>query len=613
MPSLLNTMFPYRVNIHRSRPFFPRKIYVGQALPRRLPSIRGLAGGLLAAVSLTFTGGCSAPEGNAPMTLAVSAQGLPAKAGTDPVTSPATSSGRSAVYAPRGAVATSHPLATGAALDALEAGATAFDAAVSAAAVLNVVEPHMTGAGGDLFAIAWVASEGRLVGLDASGRSGSLVDPEALVAEGATQVPGSGPRSVTVPGALSGWSALVEEYGNGSLADALAPAIRIAEEGFPVSPIIAQDWAGTANGLRGNEGAAATFLIDGEAPEAGEWFSNRDLARTFRRVAEQGIGEFYGGSLGREIVDGLAELGGFLTLDDLRAHAPRWVEPLSVEYKGYTLHELPPAGQGIAALQMLALLEGLDLQGMGHNSPTYLHHLIEAKKLAHADLARYVADPEHMEVRPEALLDPAYIVKRARLLDPARAADRPDPGEVGTASETIYLSVADQHGNMVSLINSIYGYFGSRVVIPGTGLVLQNRGAGFTLEEGHPNRIGPNKRPLHTIIPAFVTRQGEPWLAFGVMGGSMQPQGHVQVLLNIVEFGMDVQEAIDAPRFRHLSGTTVAVENLVPSTAGALAALGHTLRDPSGVAFGGAQAVMQLPRGWVAGSDPRKDGMAAGH
>lgn len=530
-----------------------------------------------------------------------------------PVTSPATRSGRSTVYAPNGAVATSHPLATGAALRTLEDGGNAFDAAVVAAAVLNVVEPHMTGAGGDLFAIAWVASEGSLVGLDASGRSGSLVDVDALLAEGATSVPGSGARAVTVPGALSGWDALLREYGTGSLADALAPAIEIAEGGFPVSPIIASDWAGAADGLARDPGAAAAYLLDGKAPAVGEWFTNPDLARTFRRLAERGAGEFYGGELGREIVEGLAGLGGYLTLDDLREHEARWVEPLSIGYKGYTLHELPPAGQGIAALQMLGMLEELDLKAMGHNTPAYLHHLIEAKKLAHADLARYVADPDHMEVGAEAMLDPAYLRKRAGLIDPVSAANRPDPGELATASETIYLSVADRDGNMVSFINSIYSYFGSRVVVPGTGLILQNRGAGFTLEEGHPNRIAPRKRPLHTIIPAFVTRDGEPWLAYGVMGGSMQPQGHVQVLLNLVEFGMDLQEAIDAPRFRHLTGTAVAIENLTPAGAAALAALGHNLRDPTSVAFGGSQAVMRLPRGWAAGSDPRKDGMAAGH
>lgn len=532
---------------------------------------------------------------------------------TGPVTSPATFSGRSTVYAPNGIAATSQPLATAAALEILQNGGNAIDAAVAAAAVLNVTEPHMTGMGGDMFAILWSEEEGRLVGLDATGKSGSKIDVAALVAEGAERVPGSGARSVTVPGALSGWSALVETYGTMSLADVLAPAIRIADDGFPVSPIIAQDWAGTVEGLRRNPGAAATFLLNGEAPKAGDWFRNPDLARTFQRVADEGPETFYGGPLGAEFIAGLDELGGFLTLDDLRNHEIRWVEPMSVTYRGYTLHELPPAGQGIAALQMLKMLEGYDFSEIEHNSAEYLHTLIEAKKLAHADLARYVADPDHMDVQPEALLDAGYLAGRASLIDPDVAADRPDPGKLVTDSETVYLTVADRHGNMISFINSVYGYFGSRVVVPGTGVVLQNRGSGFTMEEGHPSRIAPNKRPFHTIIPAFVTRDGAPWLSFGVMGGSMQPQGHVQVLLNMVEYGMDPQEAIDAARFRHFSGTTVAIENLDPEVAARLEALGHELRDPLGIAFGGGQAILKLARGWAAGSDPRKDGMAAGN
>jgi gamma-glutamyltranspeptidase/glutathione hydrolase len=546
------------------------------------------------------------------LALSFAAQPLVAQV-NGPVTSPATNTGRSTVYAPRGVAATSQPLATAAALKILQDGGNAVDAAVAAAAVLNVVEPHMTGMGGDMFAILWSADEHRLIGLDATGRSGSLLDVDALVAEGLDRVPGSGARSVTVPGALSGWSALVETHGTMSLADVLAPAIRIADEGFPVTPVIAQDWAGTVEGLRRDPGSAATFLIDGEAPEPGEWFRNPDLARTFRRIAADGPETFYGGELGREIVDGLRALGGYLTIDDLGAHEVRWVEPLSVDYKGYTLYELPPAGQGIAALQMLKMLEGLDVQAMGHNSAQYLHTLIEAKKLAHADLARYIADPDHMEVSVESLLDPVYLAGRGSLIDPTRAAERPEPGRLVTDSETIYLTVADEHGNMISFINSLYGYFGARVVVPGTGVMLQNRGSGFTMEEGHPNRIAANKRPLHTIIPAFITRDGEPWLSFGVMGGSMQPQGHVQVMLNMVEFGMDVQQAIDAARFRHMSGMTVAIENLDPEVAARLEAMGHELRDPVGVAFGGGQAILKLARGWAAGSDPRKDGMAAGH
>ena len=532
---------------------------------------------------------------------------------TGPVISPATYPGRSTVYAPRGVAATSHPLATGAALKILEAGGNAFDAAVAAASVLNVAEPHMTGAGGDMFAILWLADERRLVGLDATGRSGSKVSWRRLVAEGAQGVPTDGARSVTVPGALSGWNALVETYGSMTLADLLQPAIRIAHEGFQVTPIIASEWAGSENGLAGDAGAAATFLTDGKAPQAGEWFRNPDLAQTFRRIAEHGIETFYGGELGEQIVAGLDELGGYLTIEDLRSHQYRWVEPMSVDYKEFTLYELPPAGQGIAALQMLKMVEGYDLEAMGHNSAEYLHTLIEAKKLAYADLTRYIADPNHMDVQPEGLLEESYLAARARLIDPSAAAQRPDPGRFVTDSETIYMTVADQYGNMISFINSLYGHFGSRVVVPGTGLMLQNRGSGFTLEEGHPNQIAPDKRPFHTLIPAFATKNGEPWLSFGVMGGSMQPQGHVQVLLNMVEFGMDAHEAIDAGRFRHFDGLGVAIESLDPAVAARLGALGHELRDARGESFGGGQVILKLARGWAAGSDPRKDGMAAGH
>ncbi len=522
--------------------------------------------------------------------------------------------GRSTVYAPQGAVATSQPLASTAALEILQRGGNAIDAAVAAAAVLNVVEPHMTGMGGDMFAILWSADEQRLMGLDASGRAGSLISPEVLRERGFERMPGSGPEAITVPGALSGWAALLGRYGTLSLAEALAPAIRIAEEGFPVTPIIARQWRAQREKLSRDPGASATYLIDGKGPAAGEWRTNRDLAATFRTVAVEGPGAFYGGELGRRVVDGLHELGGFLTLDDLKSHEARWVDPISADFRGYTVWELPPAGQGVAALQMLKLLEPLDLEGMGHNSAVYLHHLIETKKLAYADLRRYVADPDFMDVSAEALLDDGYINTRRALVDPERAAERPDAGRAITESETIYLSVADKDGNMVSFINSVFGYFGSGVVVPGTGLMLQNRGAGFTLEDGHPNQVAAGKRPFHTIIPGFVTKDGSPWMAFGLMGGSMQPQGHVQMLINIMVFGMDIQQSIDAARFRHMNAMRVALESPIgPEVRAALEAMGHELIDESGVAFGGAQGVIKLERGWAAGSDPRKDGMAVGH
>jgi gamma-glutamyltranspeptidase/glutathione hydrolase len=443
---------------------------------------------------------------------------------------------------------------------------------------------------------------------------------EALIERGYSEVPIHGAEPITVPGALSGWAALLERYGTLSLAEALQPAIELAENGFPVTPIIARQWAAEVEKLKGDEGARATYLIDGErAPAAGEWFRNPDFAASLKAIAERGPGVLYGGDLGERIAARVRELGGFLTLEDLAGHEPIWVEPISVDFMGYRAWELPPNGQGIAALEMLRILEPFDVAAMGHNSAEYLHHLIEAKKLAFADLARWVGDPDHLQVDPEALLGDEFIQARRSLIDPARAADRVEPGAAATASETIYLSAADQYGNMISFINSIYWEFGSGVVVPGTGFALQNRGAGFTLEPDLANTVAPRKRPFHTIIPAFVTRPGadgsdEPWLSFGVMGGSIQPQGHVQVLMNLLVFGMDLQAAIDAPRFRHLAGRQVALEAPIgDAVRRALTALGHEILPDGSVAFGGSQAVMRLERGWAAGSDPRKDGMAVGH
>jgi gamma-glutamyltranspeptidase/glutathione hydrolase len=527
---------------------------------------------------------------------------------------------RSTVYAPHGMIATSQPLATAAGLAVLERGGNAIDAAVTAAAVLNVVEPQMTGIGGDMFALVWSAKEHTLVGLNASGRAGSLMTRDALLARGHTKMPEETVEDVTVPGALSGWEALLHRFGTISLAQALQPAIGYAEEGFPVTPIIASEWASEVSKLQRDPGARATFLVDAtRAPHAGEWFRNPDLARTFRLIATQGADALYGGDLGRRIVERLHELGGYLTLDDLRQHRPEWVTPISASFHGYRVWELPPNGQGVATLEMLRILEPYDLRALGQNSAAYLHLLIETKKLAYADIARYVGEPSAMTIRPEALLAERYVAARRAQIDSARAQDHATPGKALTASETIYLTVADSAGNMVSFINSLYDLFGSGVVVPGTGFALQDRGAGFTLEQGLANTVAPGKRPLHTIIPAFVTHAGalgadEPWLSFGVMGGSMQPQGQVQVLVNLLVFGMDLQDAIDAARFRHLDGLRVALEPAIgDAVRRQLAALGHVIVPDSAIAFGGAQAILRLPRGYAAGSDPRKDGMAAGH
>jgi gamma-glutamyltranspeptidase/glutathione hydrolase len=537
---------------------------------------------------------------------------------------PLTLAGRSVVYAPHGVVATSQPLASAAGLAVLQRGGNAIDAAVTAAAVLSVTEPMMTGIGGDMFAMVWIAKEHRLVALNASGRAGARMTREELLRRGHERMPERGIETVTVPGALAGWNELLTKYGTITLAQAIAPAIQYAEEGFPVTPIISGDWTDEEAVLARDSSARATFMPAGHAPAPGEWFRNPDYARTLREIAAGGTAVLYGGTLGQRIVQRSQELGGFLTIDDLRANQPTWVTPISMVFKGYRIWELPPNNQGVAALEMLKILEPYDLKAMGHNSAAYLHYLIEAKKLAYADLARYVGDAEHLTMPAERLLSDRFIAERRRHLDAAHARPRVDPGPALTASETVYLTAADSAGNMVSFINSLFDAFGSGIVVPGTGFALHNRGAGFTMETGLPNTVAPGKRPFHTLIPAFVSRPGAapaadgstdtPYMSFGLMGGAMQAQGHAQLMLNLLVFGMDLQQAIDAARFRHMAGMQVVVESPIPdSVRAALGAMGHIVSQGRRGQFGGSQAIMRLPRGYAAGSDPRKDGMAVGH
>lgn len=532
---------------------------------------------------------------------------------------PLTLAGRSPVYAPKGIVATSQPLASAAGLAVLQRGGNAIDAAVTAAAVLSVTEPMMTGIGGDMFALIWLAKEQKLVALNASGRAGSLMTREELIKRGRTRTIPRGVETITVPGALAGWQTLLKTYGTITLASAIAPAIRYADEGFVVTPIIADDWVGQAGLLARDSAAKATFLPNGKAPVAGDFFRNPDYARTLREIARDGPSTLYGGPLGQRIVARVKALGGFLTIDDLRKNAPTWVTPMSVPFKGYRLWELPPNNQGIAALEMLRILEPYDLLAMGHNSPAYLHHLIEAKKLAYADLTRFVGDADHLVMPPQRMLEDAFINERRTHIDAKKAQTRTDPGPLRTSSETIYLTVADSAGNMVSFINSLYDEFGSGIVAPGTGFALHDRGAGFTLDPDLPNTVAPGKRPFHTLIPAFVTKTNangthSPFMSYGVMGGAMQAQGHVQVLLNMLVFGMDVQKAIDVARFRHLNGLQVALEApITDEVRAALKSMGHEITDERRTQFGGAQAIVRLPKGYVGGSDPRKDGMAVGH
>ena len=542
-----------------------------------------------------------------------------------PAPLPRTMAGRSAVYAPNGAAATSQPLATSAAVAVLQSGGNAIDAAVTAAAVLSVVEPMMTGIGGDMFAIVWSGKERRLFGLNASGRAGSLMTRNELLKRQRTRGPERGPEAVTVPGALAGWQAMLSRFGTITLAQAVDPAIHYAEDGFPVTPIIAGDWVMGGDLLQRDPGGRATFFLDrARYPKAGDWFKNPDYARTLRAVAHDGPDLLYKGELGEKIVAYLKERGGFLTLDDLRKNEPTWVTPISAMFHGYRIWELPPNNQGVATLEMLRILEPYDLKSLGHNSAEYLHLLIEAKKLAYADLTRYVGDADHLTVSPAYLLSDPFIAERRGHIDPRRAMTITEPGPERTGSETVYLTVADKYGNMVSFINSNFDEWGSAVVVPGTGFVLHDRGMGFTLDSGLPNTVAPGKRPFHTLIPGFVTKPSttpspdgtgdEPYMSFGLMGGAMQAQGHAQFLINHIVFGMDVQQAIDAARFRHNGGIAVIVEPAIPdSVADRLRALGHDVKLGAIGSFGGSQAIIKLARGYVAGSDPRKDGHAGGH
>lgn len=510
----------------------------------------------------------------------------------------------------RNVVATSHPLAAQAGLRMLLAGGNAVDAALAAAITLTLVEPTGNGLGSDAFAILWDGSA--LHGLNASGRSPAGWSPARFA--GRAAMPQTGWDSVTVPGAVSAWVALSRRFGRLPFADLFAPAIAYAEGGFAVSPTIAALWEKGAARLSAEPGFAAAFLPGGRPPRAGELFRNPDLAASLRAIAETEGEAFYRGDIARRIAADAARHGAALTEDDLAAHAPDWCGTISKGFGGFDVHEIPPNGQGIAALAALGLLAHTDAARREPDDPLSLHLQIEAVKLALADAERFVTDPAHMDRAPSALIDDAYLARRAALIDPARAlvAEAGAPRSGGT----VYLAAADETGMMVSFIQSNYMGFGSGVVVPGTGIALQNRGAGFTLEPGHPNLVGPRKRPFHTIIPAFAMKDGAPEMSFGVMGGPMQAQGHVQMVMRCLIAGQNPQAASDAPRWRFIAGRTVAVETAMPeATRAALAAMGHEIvLEPPDTAFGmgGAQLIRRTPAGYVAGSDHRKDGCAVG-
>lgn len=541
---------------------------------------------------------------------------------------------RSEVIARHGMAATSHPLATQIALDVLKAGGSAVDAAIAANAALGLMEPTGNGIGGDLFAIVWDAASKKLHGLNGSGRSPLGLDRATLMSEveklGRSTIPPRGLLPISVPGAVDGWFELHGKFGRLPMVDVLAPAIRYAREGFPVTEYIAYLWGHGVQAAQEDKFPGAflqTFAPAGTAPRKGEIFRNPDLAATYELLATQGRDAFYRGPVAEKIDAFMREYGGWLRKVDFENHTSTWVEPVSVNYRGYDVFELPPNGQGIAALQMLNILEGYDLAAMGFNSPDALHVMIEAKKLAFEDRAKFYADPEFSKIPLHGLLSKAYAAERRTLIDPDRAGRTYDAGNPALHDgDTIYLCTADAAGNMVSLIQSNYRGMGSGIVVPGTGFGLQDRGEMFTLQEGHANDYAPGKRPFHTIIPAFVMKDGQPWLAFGVMGGSMQPQGHVQILVNLIDHGMNLQEAGDAARWQHLGSTdyhtgkmrtggTVQVETGITwATVRELQRRGHTVTLGGG-GFGGYQGIARDHEHgtWTGASESRKDGHAAGY
>lgn len=544
---------------------------------------------------------------------------------------------RSEVLARHGMVCTSVPLATQVGLDILKRGGNAIDAAIAANATLGLMEPVSNGVGGDLFAIVYSAKENKLYGLNGSGRSPLGLTYEQMKAEldklNRKTIPPRGMLPISVPGAVDAWAELHKKFGKLKLSDDLAPAAKYAEEGFPVTELIAFYWHFGPELYKDLPGAFfETYTLDGKGrtPAKGDIFKNPALAKTLRLIGEKGRDAFYKGEIADKIDAFMQANGGSLRKVDFEKHTSTWVDPVSVNYRGYDVYELPPNGQGIATLQILNILEGFDLKAMGYNSPAALHAMIEAKKLAWADRAKFYADPAFAKIPLAGLLSKEYATERRKLIDPTRAARKIAPGSPALKDgDTIYMCTADDEGNMVSLIQSNYRGMGSGIVVPGLGFMFQDRGELFSMEPGHANVYAPGKRPFHTIIPGFVMKDGKPWEAFGVMGGGMQPQGHVQVLTNQIDFGMGVQEAGDAARWQHEgdseptgeklseAGGYVNVESGVPwETVRELKLKGHDVRSDVG-GYGGYQAIkVEMHDGqrvYVGASEGRKDGQAAGY
>ena len=543
---------------------------------------------------------------------------------------------RSEVLATHGIVCTSVPAATEVGLDILKHGGNAADAAIAANATLGLMEPVSNGIGGDLFAIVYSAKENKLYGINGSGRSPLGLSYDQMKAEleklHRETIPPRGMLPISVPGCVDAWAELHKKFGKLKLSDDLAPAIRYAEEGFPVTDLIAYYWGFGPRLYKGLPGAfAATYTLDGKerTPGKGDIFKNPDLARTLRLIGEKGRDGFYSGEIADKIDAFMRENGGFLRKTDFEKHTSTWVDPVSVNYRGYDVFELPPNGQGIATLQILNILEGFDLRAMGRNSPETLHTMIETKKIVWADRAKFYADPAFAKIPLAELLSKTYAAERRKLIDPDHAAKNVEAGNPALdQGDTIYLCTADDEGNMVSLIQSNYRGMGSGIVVPGLGFMFQDRGELFSMDPQHANVYAPGKRPFHTIIPGFVMKDGKPWEAFGVMGGDMQPQGHVQVLTNQIDFGLNVQEAGDASRWHHEgdneptgekmeNGGYVEVESGIPyETVRELKKRGHDVRFDVG-GYGGYQAIkIEMHNGrrvYVGASESRKDGMAAGY
>lgn len=532
---------------------------------------------------------------------------------------------RSEVISQHGMAATSHPLATQVALDILKKGGSAVDAAIAANACLGLMEPTGCGIGGDLFAIEWDAKTNKLHGLNASGRSPRSLTREILIQKGITRIPPYGPLPVSVPGAVDGWDQLHKKFGRLPFAEILQPAITYAENGFPVTELISFYLAAAARNLSKYEGFSEVYMPTGKTPAKGEIFRNPKLAATYRKIATGGRDAFYKGDIAQSISGYMKKQGGFLSYEDLATHTSEWIDPVSTNYRGYDVWELPPNGQGIAALQMLNILELHDIKKMGFGSAEYIHLFTEAKKVVFEDRAKYYADMAFARIPVSTLISKEYARERNKLIHPERAAKSYDPGEL-KAPETIYLTVADTEGNMVSLIQSNYRGMGSGMTPAGLGFVLQDRGEMFMLDPGHNNTYAPGKRPFHTIIPCFITKDGKPWVSFGVMGGAMQPQGHVQVVVNLIDFGMNLQEAGDAPRIQHEGSSEPTGEKM---TSGGelylesgfdyevirrLVMKGHHISYNIG-GYGGYQAIMRDENNkvYLGASESRKDGQAAGY